>query len=176
MLHNLLIKLRPERVHTSKRLKFDWDPQEDTTAVLDPLISQNYVIGRSLDSGMFETRHWSKKALDEMTERDWRIFREDYGISIKGRTRIHPFRSWDELDMDQDLLQAIYENHFDAPTPIQRQCIPLGLSRVDFVGIAETGTGKTLSFLMPMIMTIQAGQFEGERRFRSFWIGIGSHP
>lgn len=69
-----------------------------------------------------------------------------------GQTNIHPFRSWNELDVDQDILQSIYENHFDDPTPIQRQCIPLGLSKRDFIGIAETGTGKTLSFLVPMMI------------------------
>lgn len=33
----------------------------------------------------WDDRHWSEKALDEMTERDWRIFREDYNITIKGK-------------------------------------------------------------------------------------------
>jgi ATP-dependent RNA helicase DDX23/PRP28 len=33
----------------------------------------------------WDDRHWSEKAKDEMTERDWRIFREDYSITIKGK-------------------------------------------------------------------------------------------
>ena len=35
----------------------------------------------------FDDRHWTHKDLDEMTERDWRIFKEDFGISCKGETR-----------------------------------------------------------------------------------------
>ena len=151
-----------ENKHASKKIRFEWNPQDDTSAVPDSLISHNYVLGRSSDSDLFQTKHWSKKILTGMDERDWRIFREDYGISIKGKeyfyflgqTSIHPFRSWNELDLDQDLLQSIYENRFDNPTPIQRQCIPLGLSKADFVGIAETGTGKTLAFIVPMIINI----------------------
>lgn len=34
----------------------------------------------------WDDRHWSEKGFDEMTERDWRIFREDYNITIKGTT------------------------------------------------------------------------------------------
>ena len=34
---------------------------------------------------LWDDRHWTQKALDEMTERDWRIFKEDYSISTKGR-------------------------------------------------------------------------------------------
>ena len=40
---------------------------------------------RKEDKQKFDDRHWSDKELDRMTERDWRIFREDYNISIKVR-------------------------------------------------------------------------------------------
>lgn len=72
------------------------------------------------------------------------------------------------MDIDQDLLQSIYENHFDNPTPIQRQCIPLGLSQADFVGVAETGTGKTLSFIVPMITNILERNPTGRDNFGPF--------
>lgn len=35
----------------------------------------------------YDDRHWTHKDLDEMTERDWRIFKEDFGISCKGKIR-----------------------------------------------------------------------------------------
>lgn len=40
--------------------------------------------------------HWSEKPLAAMTERDWRIFREDFNIAYKGNARVLPLRSWDE--------------------------------------------------------------------------------
>lgn len=43
------------------------------------------------DKQKWDDRHWSEKDIEEMTERDWRIFREDYNITIKGSTFITPF-------------------------------------------------------------------------------------
>ena len=41
------------------------------------------------DKQKWDDRHWSEKDLNEMTERDWRIFREDYNITIKGKLIIY---------------------------------------------------------------------------------------
>ena len=46
------------------------------------------------DKQRWDDRHWSDKACAEMTERDWRIFREDYNITIKGGRIPDPIRSW----------------------------------------------------------------------------------
>lgn len=77
-------RAQSEGRHASKKIRFDWNPQDDTSAVLDSLASHNYVPKSSPDTDILQARHWSKKTLSEMNERDWRIFREDYGISIKG--------------------------------------------------------------------------------------------
>lgn len=55
----------------------------------------------------FDDRHWSDKPLDQMIERDWRIFREDYNISTKGGRIPLPFRRWDEASLTQDILGVI---------------------------------------------------------------------
>lgn len=47
----------------------------------------------------YDDRHWSEKQADEMNERDWRIFREDYSIIIKGGRVPNPIRAWDEADI-----------------------------------------------------------------------------
>ena len=44
----------------------------------------------------WDDRHWKDKKLPEMTERDWRIFREDYNISTKGGRIPTPLRAWEE--------------------------------------------------------------------------------
>lgn len=62
-----------------------------------------------------------------MSERDWRIFREDYNISIKGGRIPNPLRSWKESIIPQNILDIIDKVGYKEPTPIQRQAIPIGL-------------------------------------------------
>lgn len=97
------------------------------------------------------------KALNKMTPRDWRIFRENYEIVVKGGKAPPPMRSFRESpkpeipQLHPSLLDAI-ENvfRFKEPSPIQRQAIPIGLQRRDLIGIAETGSGKTIAFGVPL--------------------------
>ena len=52
---------------------------------------------------------------------------------------------------NDDLLDALYDMHFDECTPIQQQAIPPILAGKDLIGIAQTGTGKTAAYLLPVI-------------------------
>jgi len=98
----------------------------------------------------------STKPLDKMTNRDWRIYRENYNIVVKGGKSPPPLRSFREVPkgippIHPSLLNAI-ENKlkYTNPSPIQRQAIPIGMQRRDLIGIAETGSGKTASFGIPL--------------------------
>ncbi|KAL3314336.1 DEAD (Asp-Glu-Ala-Asp) box polypeptide 23 [Cichlidogyrus casuarinus] len=102
----------------------------------------------------FDCRHWTEKKLSEMTHRDWRILREDYNISTKGGHVPYPLRNWEEAGINDKLLEIIYQAGYKEPTPIQRQAIPIGLQNRDIIGVAETGSGKTAAFLVPMITWI----------------------
>lgn len=53
-----------------------------------------YFFINSISFLRWDDRHWSEKELPAMTERDWRIFREDYAIAIKGGSVPHPMRNW----------------------------------------------------------------------------------
>ncbi|KRX56183.1 putative ATP-dependent RNA helicase DDX23, partial [Trichinella sp. T9] len=97
----------------------------------------------------WDDRHWTQKSLEEMTDRDWRIFREDYNISIKGGNVPKPIRSWLEAGFPTEILDVIMKIGYTEPTPIQRQAIPIGLQNRDVIGVAETGSGKTAAFLIP---------------------------
>ncbi|CAB3245441.1 unnamed protein product [Arctia plantaginis] len=108
------------------------------------------------DKQKWDDRHWSEKDHDEMTERDWRIFREDYNITIKGGKIPNPIRSWKEATFHQDIMEIIGKVGYKSPTPIQRQAIPIGLQNRDIIGVAETGSGKTLAFLIPLLTWIQS--------------------
>ena len=57
----------------------------------------------------WDDRHWSEKTLEEMQERDWRIFKEDYNISCKGGKIPNPIRKWKEANLSKELLDAIDE-------------------------------------------------------------------
>jgi len=98
-----------------------------------------------------DDRHWTEKSLEEMKDRDWRIFREDFSISTKGGRIPHPLRSWTESTIPPIILQVIEEIGYKDPSPIQRAAIPIGLQNRDLVGIAQTGSGKTAAFVIPML-------------------------
>ena len=96
-------------------------------------------------------KHWSDKDLGAMTDRDWRIFREDFDIRIQGGRATLPLRSWEEARLPPVIMRAISDAGYEKPSPIQRQAIPVGLVRRDMIGIAETGSGKTAAFLIPLL-------------------------
>uniref|UniRef100_A0A8K9X302 RNA helicase n=1 Tax=Oncorhynchus mykiss TaxID=8022 RepID=A0A8K9X302_ONCMY len=94
----------------------------------------------------WDDRHWSQKKLEEMADRDGRIFREDYSIPTKGGKIPHPIRNWKEYNLPPHIVED--------PTPIQRQAISIGLQNRDIIGVAETGSGKTAAFLIPLLVWI----------------------
>src|SRR6516165_10464607 len=63
-----------------------------------------------------------------------------------------------ELGLSPELLRAVSEAGYISPTPIQQQAIPLVISGRDVLGCAQTGTGKTASFALPMIDKLTAGR------------------
>ncbi|BGP38558.1 mRNA splicing protein prp28 [Rhodotorula kratochvilovae] len=101
-----------------------------------------------------DERHWSEKSLAEMRDRDWRIFREDFSIGARGGNIPLPLRSWTESKIPQQILEAIDAIGYKEPSAIQRQAIPIGLQNRDLIGIAETGSGKTAAFTIPMLSYI----------------------
>jgi superfamily II DNA/RNA helicase len=65
---------------------------------------------------------------------------------------------FDSLGLSPDLLRAVTDSGYTIPTPIQAQGIPHALKRRDMIGIAQTGTGKTASFTLPMIEMLSKGR------------------
>lgn len=113
-------------------------------------------VRRKEEKQLWDDRHWSDKEVNEMTERDWRIFREDYNITIKGGRIPDPIRNWKESGIQKEILEIVEKVGYKEPTPIQRQAIPIGMQNRDIIGVAETGSGKTLAFLFPLIAWIQS--------------------
>ncbi|VDN55233.1 unnamed protein product [Dracunculus medinensis] len=170
---------RGRRLHERKFI-FDWDAGEDTSNDYNKLYQNRHEVqffGRGSIAGMdvnaqkkqkselegvkkkakkeaFDNRHWSQKSLEQMNERDWRIFREDFNIAIKGGRVPKPFRSWEEASLPKEVYDVILKIGYKEPTPIQRQAIPIGLQNRDIIGVAETGSGKTAAFLIPLLVWI----------------------
>jgi len=63
-----------------------------------------------------------------------------------------------DLGLSDELLQSVTSAGYDTPTPIQAQAIPSVLMMRDLIGIAQTGTGKTASFVLPMIDILAHGR------------------
>jgi len=66
--------------------------------------------------------------------------------------------NFSDLGLSEDVLRAVADAGYTKPTPIQAQAIPVVLMGRDLLGCAQTGTGKTASFTLPMIDILAAGQ------------------
>ena len=58
---------------------------------------------------------------------------------------------FEDLDLHDDVLDALWDMHFEDCTPIQEQAIPVLLEGRDLIGVAQTGTGKTAAYLLPVL-------------------------
>jgi len=72
-----------------------------------------------------------------------------------------------ELNLIQPILRAIEEEGYTSPTPIQQQAIPHVLKGTDVLGCAQTGTGKTAAFSIPILQQLSDENFQGKRKIRS---------
>jgi superfamily II DNA/RNA helicase len=76
----------------------------------------------------------------------------------EGAAAPQPQITFDDLGLSEPTLRAVKEGGYNTPTPIQAQAIPEVLKSRDILGIAQTGTGKTAAFVLPMIDILAAGR------------------
>lgn len=67
--------------------------------------------------------------------------------------------TFEETSLNDNILDALYDMRFDKCTPIQEKCIPEILRGSDVLGIAQTGTGKTAAYLLPILSMLDDGTF-----------------
>ncbi len=72
--------------------------------------------------------------------------------------------TFEDLDLTDDVLDALYDMNFSECTPIQEQAIPAALAGRDLIAVAQTGTGKTAAFLLPVINEL--GQREASEKVK----------
>jgi ATP-dependent RNA helicase RhlE len=78
--------------------------------------------------------------------------------------------SFADLDLIPPLLKALADEGYTTPTPIQAEAIPALLEGRDLLGIAQTGTGKTAAFSLPVIQHLWKSRTSGSRRIRALVI------
>ena len=67
--------------------------------------------------------------------------------------------TFEETNLNDNILDALYDMHFEEMTPIQERCIPEILDGYDLIGVAQTGTGKTAAYLLPILSMLDDGGY-----------------
>jgi ATP-dependent RNA helicase DDX46/PRP5 len=93
----------------------------------------------------------------ELTEEDVANLRfEMEQIQVRGKDIPKPVDRWSAMGLSAQVQQVIAALGYTKPTPIQAQAIPSIMSGRDLIGVAKTGSGKTMAFLLPMFRHIKA--------------------
>ncbi len=89
--------------------------------------------------------------LARMTKKEVAAVRVDMeNIKIKGKDCPVPIKTWAQCGLPTKVLDVMKKSNYEKPTPIQAQAIPAIMRGRDLIGVAKTGSGKTLGFLLPM--------------------------
>jgi ATP-dependent RNA helicase RhlE len=71
--------------------------------------------------------------------------------------------TFEDLKLTKSVLKGLFEIGFSQPTPIQEQAIPIIKSGQDVLGIAQTGTGKTAAYILPLLTHLVKAEGEDPR-------------
>ncbi|KAL6965649.1 RNA helicase [Sarracenia purpurea var. burkii] len=89
-----------------------------------------------------------------MSEQDVVEYRKNLAIRVSGFDVPRPINTFEDTGFSAELVKTIAKQAYEKPTPIQCQALPIVLSGRDIIGIAKTGSGKTVAFVLPMIVHI----------------------
>jgi len=81
-------------------------------------------------------------------------YRNEKEITLRGKNIPGPIQYFTDYEFPEYVLAEVRRQNYEAPTPIQAQGWPISLQGRDFVGIAQTGSGKTLGYILPAIVHI----------------------
>jgi len=90
--------------------------------------------------------------IEALTDETVASIRSEHRIAATGSGCPRPVASFAHLGLPTELMEGIRRHGYVKPTPIQAQAIPVGFSGRDLIGIAETGSGKTVAYLMPLLV------------------------
>ncbi|MDA7555622.1 DEAD/DEAH box helicase [Euryarchaeota archaeon] len=75
--------------------------------------------------------------------------------------------NFESLGLSEQLLESVKKEGYTVPTPVQEQAIPLLLKGRDVLGVAQTGTGKTAAFALPVLQIMAREKIQGRRKIRT---------
>lgn len=141
----------PEKTEEEKRLEEE-RRIEEAQARHKALVSvQDAALGTQYTESI-KTSWKPPHFIRDMSEKEHQAVREKYHIIVEGDDPVPPIKHFRDMKFPEPILKYLKEKKIDAPTPIQLQGLPVALSGRDMIGIAFTGSGKTLTFSLPLVM------------------------
>jgi len=153
-----LLKKKRENLTANERAKQQQDDEEarilreasqvQTNALQAASeLAKGVVYKKSLPTSWRCPKHVLKEG-----EQNWEITRKKWHILVEGKDCPPPLKSFRDMKFPTPILDALKERNIKRPTPIQMQGLPVALAGRDMVGIAFTGSGKTMTFSLPLVM------------------------
>ncbi|KAI5712082.1 hypothetical protein M8J75_005630 [Diaphorina citri] len=137
------------------------EEQEDLTSTAANLASKQKKELSKVDHSTIEYLPFRKDFYVEvpeiarMTPEEVEKYKEELeGIRVKGKGCPRPIKTWAQCGVSKKILDALKKQNYEKPTPIQAQAIPAIMSGRDLIGIAKTGSGKTVAFVLPLLRHI----------------------
>jgi ATP-dependent RNA helicase DDX5/DBP2 len=94
-----------------------------------------------------------------MKDEEIEAFKKEAGILYRGIACPRPIQTFNQAGFPRYLLQTLLEQNYAGPTPVQSACWPCVLQGRDLIGLAQTGSGKTLVYALPAIVHINSQPF-----------------
>ncbi|CAB9527790.1 Putative DEAD-box ATP-dependent RNA helicase 43 [Seminavis robusta] len=95
----------------------------------------------------------------EQGEAAWQKTRKEWHMETEGNNIPPPMKRFTDMKLPAPIIKALAKKNIKRPTPIQMQGLPVALASRDMVGIAFTGSGKTMTFSLPMVMAALEEEF-----------------
>lgn len=96
--------------------------------------------------------------IKSFTDEEVKKLREYDSVNIKGKNVLNPILEWSHLGFPSSIYSVLQKLKFDSPTPIQCEALPHIMDGNDFIGIAKTGSGKTIAFLLPLFRQLLSNE------------------
>lgn len=110
------------------------------------------------EDNLMKSYYHEQESISQLSEEQIDEIRWHNGIEIQGENCPRPITSFRDLNLPPELRQYLADNSYERPTSIQMQALSCAMSGRDIIGLAETGSGKTLSYTLPLCMFLETRQ------------------
>ncbi|CAF0824511.1 unnamed protein product [Didymodactylos carnosus] len=123
---------------------------DNTTNDVKSLMLDNQTSANQQQQNDNDNDKKTNEPLDETAQ-----YYRDFNIRVENGGDIKPWLEFSDTNFPEEILKIFEENEYDIPTPIQSLAWPVLQQGRDIVGIASTGSGKTLGFIIPMLLHVR---------------------